>query len=124
LDTKIHIPIISDILNAIGVPEISFLDLFTWIGAAGITIVYKIGRGKAPFADDATSRALIQAQDWDSFSAVLKQQSPAPIALFSSASSLEADKWSSNVWLEYFPLHRCCHIQCWSRYRRVHRLCR
>ncbi|EXK38599.1 hypothetical protein FOMG_06164 [Fusarium oxysporum f. sp. melonis 26406] len=29
LDTKIHIPIISDILNAIGVPDISFLDLFT-----------------------------------------------------------------------------------------------
>ncbi|PSS14759.1 hypothetical protein M430DRAFT_141905 [Amorphotheca resinae ATCC 22711] len=71
LDTKIHIPIISDILNAIGFPDISFLDLFTWIGAAGITIVFKIARGKAPFADDATSRALIQAKDWNSFSAAL-----------------------------------------------------
>ncbi|KUJ09027.1 uncharacterized protein LY89DRAFT_711310 [Mollisia scopiformis] len=75
LDTKIHIPIISDILNAIGVPDISFLDVFTWIGAAGITIVFKIARGKAPFADDAPTRALIQATDWNSFSAVFKQPS-------------------------------------------------
>ncbi|KAL5584370.1 hypothetical protein FOVSG1_013759 [Fusarium oxysporum f. sp. vasinfectum] len=73
LDTKIHIPIISDILNAIGVPDISFLDLFTWIGAAGITIMFKIARGQAPFPDNSTTRALIDAQDWDSFSAVLKQ---------------------------------------------------
>lgn len=45
LDTKIHIPIISDILNLIGVPDVSFLDLFLWIGAAGITIVHKVGTG-------------------------------------------------------------------------------
>ncbi|KAI7763106.1 hypothetical protein LZL87_013608 [Fusarium oxysporum] len=73
LDTKIHIPIISDILNLIGIPDISFLDLFLWVGAAGITIVYKIGTGEAPFADNATTRALINATDWASFSAVVKQ---------------------------------------------------
>ncbi|KAF4970562.1 hypothetical protein FZEAL_10010 [Fusarium zealandicum] len=73
LDTKIHIPIISDILNAIGVPDISFLDLFTWVGAAGITITFKIARGQTPFPDNATTRALIDAQDWASFSAVLQQ---------------------------------------------------
>ncbi|CVL06137.1 uncharacterized protein FMAN_03876 [Fusarium mangiferae] len=73
LDTKIHIPIISDILNLIGVPDISFLDLFLWIGAAGITVIYKIGTGEAPFADNATTRALISATDWASFSAVVKQ---------------------------------------------------
>ncbi|KAL5623677.1 hypothetical protein FOBRF1_002927 [Fusarium oxysporum] len=72
LDTKIHISIISDKLNAIGVPGISFLDLFTWIGAAGITIMFKIARGQAPFPDNATTRALIDAQDWDFFSVVLK----------------------------------------------------
>ncbi|KAJ4208871.1 hypothetical protein NW759_013633 [Fusarium solani] len=84
LDTTIHIPIISDILNAIGIPDISFLDLFTWIGAAGITIVFKIARGEAPFPDNASTRALIDAQDWPSFSAVLKQ----PV----SVSSDEKDK--------------------------------
>ncbi|KAI1029502.1 hypothetical protein LB504_010781 [Fusarium proliferatum] len=73
LDTKIHIPIISDILNLIGVPDISFLDLFLWIGAAGITVTYKIGTGEAPFADNATTRALVGATDWASFSAVVKQ---------------------------------------------------
>ncbi|QPC59453.1 hypothetical protein HYE67_001684 [Fusarium culmorum] len=73
LDTKIHIPIISDILNAIGFSDISFLDLFTWIGATGITIMVKIAHGKTPFPDNATTRALIDAQDWASFSAVLNQ---------------------------------------------------
>ncbi|KLP16141.1 uncharacterized protein LW94_13829 [Fusarium fujikuroi] len=73
LDTKIHIPIISDILNLIGVPDISFLDLFLWIGAAGVTVVYKIDTGEAPFPDNATTRALINATDWASFSAVVKQ---------------------------------------------------
>jgi hypothetical protein len=76
LDTKIHIPIISDILNAIGIPDISFLDLFTWVGSAGITVIFKISRGKAPFAENATTRALIEAKDWNSFSAILKQPGP------------------------------------------------
>ncbi|RAK97468.1 uncharacterized protein BO80DRAFT_504675 [Aspergillus ibericus CBS 121593] len=49
LDTKIHIPIISDLLNMIGVPDISFLDLFTWIGAVAVTVVYKISEGHYPF---------------------------------------------------------------------------
>lgn len=59
LDTKIHIPVISDILNAIGVPDISFLDLFCWISALAVTVVYKIAsKGKAPFPDDSTTAYL------------------------------------------------------------------
>jgi hypothetical protein len=38
LDTKIHIPVIFDILNEIGVPDISFLDLFCWISALAVTV--------------------------------------------------------------------------------------
>ncbi|KAF5562255.1 hypothetical protein FPHYL_5782 [Fusarium phyllophilum] len=78
LDTKIHIPVISDILNLIGIPDISFLDLFLWVGAAGITVVYKIGTGEAPFSDNATTRALVNATDWASFSAVIKQPPQLP----------------------------------------------
>lgn len=63
LDTQIHIPIISDILNAIGVPDISFFNLFTCIGATGITIMFKVARGVASFPDNAITRALIDAQD-------------------------------------------------------------
>ncbi|KAH7229825.1 hypothetical protein BKA60DRAFT_628384 [Fusarium oxysporum] len=73
LDTKIHIPIISEILSLIGIPDISFLDLFLWIGAAGITIIHKIATGEALFADNATTRSLIDAKDWASFSAVVNQ---------------------------------------------------
>ncbi|MBC6419077.1 MAG: hypothetical protein GDA44_09965 [Prochloron sp. SP5CPC1] len=61
LDAKIHIPVISDILNAIGVPDISFLDLFCWISAVAYTVVYKIAEGKAPFPDDANTNFLINA---------------------------------------------------------------
>jgi hypothetical protein len=48
LDTKIYIPIISDILEAIGVPSISFFDLFSWIAAVSVTLVYKIAYGEVP----------------------------------------------------------------------------
>lgn len=58
LDTKIHIPVISDILAAIGVPEFSFLDLFCWIAAVAYTVVYKIAEGQAPFPDTATTAFL------------------------------------------------------------------
>ncbi|RAH86125.1 hypothetical protein BO86DRAFT_434744 [Aspergillus japonicus CBS 114.51] len=66
LDTKIHIPIISDLLNLVGVPDISFLDLFTWIIAVAYTIVYKITHNKrAPFPDTTSVSALIAAGSWE-----------------------------------------------------------
>ncbi|PYI06803.1 hypothetical protein BO78DRAFT_367819 [Aspergillus sclerotiicarbonarius CBS 121057] len=66
LDTKIHIPIISDILNTIGVPDISFLDLFTWIGAVAVTVVYKVTEGHYPFPEgDSEVQALTSAASWD-----------------------------------------------------------
>ncbi|SFW81946.1 hypothetical protein [Chitinophaga sancti] len=51
LDTKIHIPVVSDILNAIGVEDMSMLDLICWIGAVPATIMYKVLTGSAPFTD-------------------------------------------------------------------------
>jgi hypothetical protein len=62
LDAKIHIPIISDILNAIGIPDISFLDLFCWISAVAYTVVYKIAAGSAPFPDDMNTDFLINTR--------------------------------------------------------------
>ncbi|KAI0436150.1 hypothetical protein F4803DRAFT_557288 [Xylaria telfairii] len=53
LATKIYIPIISDILEAIGVPSISFFDLFAWIGAVRFTLVYKVANGNVPFPDNS-----------------------------------------------------------------------
>ncbi len=61
LDAKIHIPVISDILNAIGIPDISFLDLFCWISGVAYTVVYKIVEGKAPFPKDSNTEFLINA---------------------------------------------------------------
>ena len=63
LDTKVHIPIISEILASIGFSDISFLELITWVSAYGYTTVYKIVHDKAPFPDDSTSTALINAKD-------------------------------------------------------------
>ncbi|WP_291985247.1 hypothetical protein [Candidatus Accumulibacter sp. ACC007] len=62
LDAKIHIPIISDILNAIGISDISFLDLFCWISAVAYTVVYKIAAGSAPFPDDMNTDFLINTR--------------------------------------------------------------
>ena len=71
LDTKLHIPIISDILNAIGIPDISFLDLFCWISGVAYTVVYKIAKGKAPFPDNQYTSFLISATSLDQIKAAM-----------------------------------------------------
>ncbi|KJJ30917.1 hypothetical protein AFLA70_472g000860 [Aspergillus flavus AF70] len=71
LDTKIHIPVISDILNAIGVPDLSFLDLFTWIAAVAYTVVYKIGKSEAPFPDNNEVQTIISATSWDQLAGMI-----------------------------------------------------
>ncbi|PYI14536.1 hypothetical protein BO99DRAFT_476965 [Aspergillus violaceofuscus CBS 115571] len=86
LDTKIHIPIISDLLNLVGVPDISFLDLFTWIIAVAYTIVYKITHNKrAPFPDTTSVSTLIAAGSWAELCSLFGQ----------SASSASAHRSSS-----------------------------
>ena len=75
IDTKIHIPVISDILNAIGVPDISFLDLFMWITAVGFTVVYKIAKGEAPFPDNDDTKRITSATTWSELSALFSQPS-------------------------------------------------
>ncbi|KAJ5100619.1 gamma-glutamyltranspeptidase periplasmic precursor [Penicillium angulare] len=72
LDVKLHIPIISDILNAIGIPDISFLDLFCWIGAVGVTVVYKIVNGEAPFPNTAAVDNMISARSWSQLAEAFK----------------------------------------------------
>ena len=71
LDTKLHIPIISDILNAIGIPDISFLDLFCWISGVAYTVVYKIAKGEAPFPDSQYTSFLISATSMDQIKAAM-----------------------------------------------------
>ncbi|QIW97853.1 hypothetical protein AMS68_003371 [Peltaster fructicola] len=72
LDAKIHIPVISDILADIGMPEFSFLDLLTWIAAQGYTVMYKLAKDKAPFPDNNTTQALAGAQNFAELSSALK----------------------------------------------------
>jgi len=64
LNMQIYIPVVSDILSDFGVPSFSFLDLFCWIAAVPVTIVYKIANNAAPFLDDANTGFLISATDY------------------------------------------------------------
>ncbi|OJI83232.1 hypothetical protein ASPTUDRAFT_76731 [Aspergillus tubingensis CBS 134.48] len=81
LDTKLHIPVISDILNHLGVPDISFLDLFMWIGAVAYTVVYKVINNEPPFPDDDNSAALIAANSWDELEQLFSSTVTSPRAL-------------------------------------------
>ncbi|GMG28378.1 unnamed protein product [Aspergillus oryzae] len=65
LAAKLHIPIISDILNEIGIEDVSLLDLFTWISVTSFNVVYKIVTNTAPFLDNEDVQALITAKSWD-----------------------------------------------------------
>lgn len=75
LDAPIHIPVISDILNAIGVPDFSMLDVVCWVVAVPVTIGYKIGAalaGKgdmAPFPDTPTTEFLRTVPDFSQLTA-------------------------------------------------------
>ncbi|KAI1428157.1 hypothetical protein F5Y12DRAFT_711472 [Xylaria sp. FL1777] len=73
LDTTIYIPIISDILELIGVPSISFFDPFAWIAAVGFTVVYKIANGDAPFPDSSDVNALKSASTWEDLTGLFGQ---------------------------------------------------
>ena len=73
LDTKIHIPVISDILNAFGVPDFSILDILCWVAAAPATIAYKLFADEAPFPDDEVTQFLIEATDYQAMVDRLRQ---------------------------------------------------
>lgn len=62
LDVKIHIPVVSDILAAIGVPSFTLLELFGWIAATGYTVTYKIFNKHAPFSAGAETDRLLNAK--------------------------------------------------------------
>ncbi|GFF98657.1 gamma-glutamyltranspeptidase periplasmic precursor [Aspergillus udagawae] len=65
LDTKIHIPIISDILSALHISDISFLDLFMWIAAVAYTVVYKLANhNSSPFTKEFAN-AVTSASTWE-----------------------------------------------------------
>ena len=87
LDTTLHIPVISDILNAIGIPDISFLDLFCWIGATSYTVVYKIANDSAPFPEGDTTTFLSSAP-WDDLVTAFASGARAVAATPGSPSSL------------------------------------
>ncbi|KAG7050049.1 Outer membrane protein [Colletotrichum scovillei] len=72
LDTKVHIPVISDILNDIGIPDVSYLDLVCWIPAMSYTVIYKIANQEAPFAaHEAEVQAFIAADNWEALQTCL-----------------------------------------------------
>lgn len=70
LTTPIHIPVVSDILEVLGVPEFSFLDVICWVGAIPVTIAYKIVKGEEPFPDDKYTSALIGAKSFSELEAL------------------------------------------------------
>ena len=88
LDTKIHVPIISNILNDIGVPELSFLDLFAWIAAVAVTVTYKTVEGHAPFpANDCSVQAIISADSWHDLAGAFGQPTTTTLVSASSFAS-------------------------------------
>lgn len=63
LNTKIEIPIVSDILRFFGVDSMSYLDLFSWLAGVTFTAVYKLINNKAPFYDkDEDVQKLLSTQ--------------------------------------------------------------
>ena len=77
LDAPIHIPVISDILNAIGIPDFSVLDVLCWVAAVPVTIAFKIataigGNPRAPFPEGPETTFLATVSDFASLQAAFQ----------------------------------------------------
>jgi hypothetical protein len=66
LDFELYIPVVSDFLDLCGVPRFSLLDVISYIGAIPTTVVYKFMIEQPPFPDNADTRFLIEAKDFQS----------------------------------------------------------
>ena len=66
LEMKIHIPVISDILEDFWIPDFSIAEINSFILAVGCDVMYKeITDWKPPFDDDNYTKSLIEAKDFD-----------------------------------------------------------
>lgn len=75
LDAKIEIPVLSWLYKEITGNDLSFLDVICLVLAIPTTLLYKISTDKAPFPDDATTTALIDATSWDELRDILNPSS-------------------------------------------------
>lgn len=89
LDTPIHIPILSDILNAFGVPDFSLLDIVCWVGAIPVTLAYKLIKDEAPFPDNELTTFLITATDYQAVVERMKEPSPPTLPTRSAGFSID-----------------------------------
>lgn len=64
VDQPIDIPVLSPMYKKYSGDDLSFLDLACLVAAIPVTISYKVAGNAAPFPDDATTQALIDAPDF------------------------------------------------------------
>jgi hypothetical protein len=103
LEVPIYIPVISDILHDFGVPSLSMLDLFCWIVAVPVTLVFKLAKNAAPFPDGETTRFLINASSFQDVRNAFAGHGTAyaPAALQGSE-TIVPDRYADTV---FFVLH-------------------
>jgi hypothetical protein len=73
VDQPIDIPVLSPIYQQYAGDDLSFLDLACLVAAIPTTISYKVARNAAPFPDDATTQALIDAPDFASIVSIINE---------------------------------------------------
>ncbi|MFI8997368.1 hypothetical protein [Streptomyces sp. NPDC053542] len=100
LDTPVHVPVVSDILGAFGVDQVSCLDLACWVSAVPVTVAYALGQGEEPFPDNADTDFLIDVSDYDTLLNAFQQQ-PAGVesadAVSTTAESAGAESVSASA---------------------------
>lgn len=98
LNATIDIPVISWLYRQIADADLSLLDLICLIAAIPATIIYKLVANAAPFPDDATSTALIDATSWAGIQQVVNPARPqAAIAARAVAADTPISNQLNNV---------------------------
>jgi hypothetical protein len=107
LNVKLHFPVISDILNALNIPDLTFLDVVSWIAAGVYTLGYEIAHGCAPFSS-AEVDMITAEKDLAGIIARLEAPSPQSVMSIDKAQS-EAHIVRRNSDNVRAALFECCH---------------
>lgn len=103
LDTEIHIPVVSDILNYFNIPNASILDILGWITAIPTTILYKTINQHAPFSDDQDTQRILKASTFKEVEALFSNTQQVSSLLFSpKQTTLQAVHIKENQEQVYF----------------------
>lgn len=109
LAAPIHIPVLSNLYKTFAGDELSILDLVCLIVAIPVNVIYKLANDKqAPFPDNASTTALINAATFNAFMQAAANVQTAPVSLAAKSKLGAPEVWSDAANKHWTFIGNCC----------------